>query len=216
MEENVRDITNFLNADTNIRNALINNLGVYGQKELEEMSYDLIKFIHRVAGSSDNLTSRHIEALLFKNYGYGIERFVFEYDRGTLTDKDLTNRNFEIEEQNFDAAINRRNHIHNSIESLESRGHKCMYWSDFANRSYSEIRDKVAEVYGEESAKKFDYYGYYDLRDDLQQGLNRALNKSHDKTLEEMTYLDNSVKRLEDASHETRAAYRESLLSQFK
>ena len=196
-EETLRTIACVIDADNDIRNSVINNLGSSGERGLEEISYEIAQ---RLSNRYDiNLGAELIASALSKPFEWGMERYMADYDRKPLEQDSLVSRDGNVDQNSVDHAMGRIRHVNVMIEALDCRGNnENYYWQDFAGRGYNAIRDKIANEYGESAVKKFDYYEWGPVRDDLNSGIRMTLNRAYSTSNGSVQYLHYATRRLEE------------------
>ncbi len=195
-ENGMRAAVEFLNADTHIRNSLINNLMQSGEESLEEIGKELSNLMRK---RGIEIKPEHLAKALAETYEFGVQRYIGEYDNESLSERDLFNENVEVDERGIDNAMHRKRRINNMVEDLECRDkHVPSSWADFVNRGYSEIRGTIYKELGDKAVRDFEYYFNYDTRDILKYGLTSGLTRAYDRTVDELQHLATATMKLED------------------
>ena len=195
-ENGMRAAVEFLNADTNIRNGLINNLMQSGEESLEEIGGELSNLMRKRGIEMD---PKHLAKALSETYEFGVQRYIGEYDNGSLSERDIFNENVEVDEHGIDNAMHRKRRINNMVDDLECRDqHVPSSWADFVSRGYSEIRRTIYKELGDKAVDTFEYYFNYDTRDILKYGLTSGLTHVYDRSVEALQQLATATSKLEE------------------
>ena len=195
-ENGMRAAIDFLNADTNVRNSLINNLMQSGEESLEEIGRELSNLMRK---RGIEVRPEHLKEALSKVYEFGVQRYIGEYDNGSLSERDIFNENVLVDERGVDRAMHRRRRINNMVDDLECRDHHVpSCWTDFVNRGYSEVRRVIEKELGDKAVRDFEYYFNYDTRDILKYGLTSGLTRTYDRTVDELQHLATATMKLEE------------------
>lgn len=196
MENGMHAAVDFLNADTNVRNCLINNLMQSGEMGLQEMGEEMSRLLR---GRGINIEAKHLTNSLEKIYEYGVQRYIGEYDNSALCEKNLFNDNVEIDANGVDNAMIRKRKVTLMVEDLECRDKNIPNsWADFVNRGYSEIKSTIYKELGHDAVDTFEYYFNYETRDILRDGVSHSLTRAYDHTVGELQYLNTATQKLED------------------
>jgi len=196
MEDDMRVVVDFLNADTQVRNTLIKNFGQFGESSLEEIGSELSSLFRR---RGIEMAPRHIAAALRESYDYGVQRYVGEYDNSSISEKDIFNENVAVDDNGIENVMRRRNRVSGMVGDLDCRNHhvpNC--WADFVNRGYSQIKKTIFNQLGDKALADFEYYFNYDTRDVLKSGLLMGLTRVYDKSVDEVQGLYHFASKLEE------------------
>ena len=117
-ENGMRAAVEFLNADTNIRNGLINNLMQSGEESLEEIGRELSNLMRK---QGIDINPKHLAKALSEAYEFGVYRYIGEYDNSSLSERDIFNENVEVDERGIDNAMHRKRRITNMVDDLDCR-----------------------------------------------------------------------------------------------
>ena len=203
-EDGMRAAVEFLNADTNIRNSLINNLMQSGEESLEEVGKELSNLMRK---RGIDIEPKHLAKALSETYEFGVQRYIGEYDNGSLSERDLFNENVVVDERGVDNAMHRKRRVNNMVDELDCRDHHVpSCWADFVNRGYSEVRRVIEKELGDKAVRDFEYYFNYDTRDILKYGLTSGLTRTYDRTVEELQHLATATMKLEDQVVESKSS----------
>ena len=194
MEEELKPIINFLNADTNVRNQLIDRLMSNGEVGMEELSHELSVTIFK--RTEIELRPQEINRMLSKPYAFGFERFMDEYDKRKLREEELMGPNLELNEMGINVAKQRREQVITTVDTLGSRGRVNNCWQDFVNRGYIAIRDRVGDEYGLSGVSRLEQCSGI-LKEQMEDGLKNSLNNSYSETRESIQQLHDSVVEME-------------------
>lgn len=205
-EEALRAVAGVIEADNNIRTSIINNLISCGKGGLEEVSYQIARRLTNRYGI--NLGVKTIAGVLFQPFEWGMARYMADYDQRPLEQDSLINNDGNIDENSVDHVRMRTKHVGVMLEALDCQGNnQNYYWQDFAGRGYNAIRGKIAYEFGENAAKKFDYYEWGSVREDLNIGIRVTLSRAHNASIGEVEYLQHTTRNLEgivDANRQNR------------
>ena len=195
-EDGMRAAIEFLNADTNIRNGLINNLMQSGEESLEEIGKELSNLMRK---QGIDIDPKHLAKALSKTYEFGVQRYIGEYDKESLSERDLFNENIVVDERGVDNAMQRKRKVSNMVDDLDCRDHHVpSSWADFVNRGYSVVKSIIEKELGEKAVREFEYYFNSNTRDILKNGLTSSLTHTYDKTVEKLQHLAAATMKLED------------------
>lgn len=195
-ENGMRAAVEFLNADTNIRNGLINNLMQSGEESLEGIGRELSNLMRK---QGIDINPKHLAKALSETYEFGVHRYIGEYDNSSLSERDIFNENVEVDERGIDNAMHRKRRINNMVDDLDCRDqHVPSCWSDFVSRGYSEVRRTIYEELGDKAVRDFEYYFNYDTRDILKYGLTSGLTSVYDRSVEDLQHLSAATSKLEE------------------
>lgn len=193
LEEAMRSVVNFMNADKYVRDTTINSIETCGNSGLSDLGDELSRRFKSRYGL--DFKKEELAGELAKAYGYGIIRFVGEYDSQSLDAGDLLNKEGIVDSESVEKAESRKRFVANMIGSLETVNdvyggrHPGTHWNDFVNRGYDFIRDKIKDTYGDKVSERFEFYEYYDLRDELKVGINGILTRAHAMSSSDFLYL---------------------------
>lgn len=221
-EDCIRVGADFLNKDKETGQNLNRNLHQYGKVGVQQMSYEIFTRLQKKFGPLEKISVKEIAKLVECNYGFGVERFVDEYERGIINQEDIMNVETILDDRSINNARARVAQVNSQIEGLceanrVDKVNPC--FGDFTGRSFKDVVNLIEKRYGTDFTKKVVYYEQI-VREPLEEGLYDTLRRTKSASLEDVAELTHHCGKIENLvqgiAHEQQQTNRSALESLFK
>ena len=220
IDEQINVVTGFLESDKMVSAVLLNELMQKGTVGIEDISRTVSAFLDR---NGFDIHPKKVMEVLETNYNYGVVRFVGEYNNGNEILNYQVNENADVllGENGCNVAQRRYSEAMDKVNSLERRPSA---WSDFVDRSISNMVDLVGMEYGIGAEKNFIRLARMDERNSrgmhamLEESLSDWLRDAHRATLtsEAVQNFSHSVQDVRDIHVSKESDSYSNLASMFK